>query len=131
MSKVATIVSVKWLAEKVAAPPKNFRILDGSWHLPSTGRVGKDEYAKEHVPGAQFFDIDECADPEATTLNHMLPKPAGKTFRRVKVVSSLLFTCYLGDCVSKDHVQTNNSIFGVRSSFPIVCLFCLTFMAIY
>jgi 3-mercaptopyruvate sulfurtransferase SseA len=80
MSKVATIVSVKWLAEKVAAPPKNFRILDGSWHLPSAGRVGKDEYAKEHIPGAQFFDIDECADPEATTLNHMLPKPAGKIF---------------------------------------------------
>jgi len=75
MSKVNPIVSVKWLAEKIASPPKNLRVLDGSWHLPMTNRVGRQEYLAEHIPGAQYFDIDECADPEAKTLNHMLPKP--------------------------------------------------------
>lgn len=76
MNKVDAIVSVKWLAEKIAKPPKNFRILDGSWHLPSANRNARAEYAREHIPGAMFFDIEACADQEATKLDHMLPKPA-------------------------------------------------------
>lgn len=75
MNSVNAIVTVKWLVEKLAASPKNFRVLDGSWHLPSTKRNPRAEYAREHIPGAMFFDIDGCADQD-TKLNHMLPKPA-------------------------------------------------------
>ena len=28
-------------------------ILDSSWHLPTTGRSGRDEYLQEHLPGAE------------------------------------------------------------------------------
>ena len=87
MHKVDAIVSVKWLADKIsitvkssqvktASSPKDFRVLDGSWHLPNAKRNASAEYDREHIPGAMFFDIDACADPEATKLNHMLPKPA-------------------------------------------------------
>ena len=76
MNKVDTIVSIKWLAETIAKSPKNFRVLDGSWHLPNANRNAKEEYTREHIPGAMFFDIDGCADLTATKLNHMLPKPA-------------------------------------------------------
>ena len=39
-------------------------ILDCQYHLPATNRVGKDEYAEKHIPGALFFDISECRDKE-------------------------------------------------------------------
>ena len=32
-------------------------ILDCQYHLSATNRVGKDEYAKKHIPGALFFDM--------------------------------------------------------------------------
>ncbi len=48
------------------------RIVDGSWHLPPTGRNGHDEYRQAHIPGAGFFDIDAISDPESS-LPHMMP----------------------------------------------------------
>ncbi|KAK7507157.1 hypothetical protein BaRGS_00001092 [Batillaria attramentaria] len=75
MNKISAIVSVKWLAEKLSTSPKNFRVLDGSWHLPIANRNARAEYEAKHIPGAQFFDIDECAD-KSTKLSHMLPKPS-------------------------------------------------------
>ena len=49
-------------------------VIDGSWHLPNTGRFGLVEFRLGHIPGAVFFDIDTIADL-ATPLPHMLPKP--------------------------------------------------------
>jgi thiosulfate/3-mercaptopyruvate sulfurtransferase len=34
-------------------------IVDGSWHLPPTGRNGRAEYEAGHIPGAVFFDLDK------------------------------------------------------------------------
>ena len=64
------IVETEWLAERLGAP--GIAILDGSWHLPSANRDARAEYNGEHIPGAQFFDIDEISD-EASGLPHMLP----------------------------------------------------------
>jgi thiosulfate/3-mercaptopyruvate sulfurtransferase len=47
-------------------------VLDGSWHLPTSGRDAKAEYLAEHIPGALFFDIDDLSD-EKSPLPHMLP----------------------------------------------------------
>jgi thiosulfate/3-mercaptopyruvate sulfurtransferase len=47
-------------------------IVDGSWHLPTSGRSGRTEYDKQHIPGAVFFDIDAVADT-SNPLPHMLP----------------------------------------------------------
>ena len=49
-------------------------VIDGSWHLPNTGRLGAVEFRLGHIPGAVYFDIDTIADL-GTALPHMLPKP--------------------------------------------------------
>jgi thiosulfate/3-mercaptopyruvate sulfurtransferase len=49
-------------------------VIDGSWHLPNTGRFGAVEFRLGHIPGAVYFDIDTIADRD-TALPHMLPKP--------------------------------------------------------
>ncbi|MEM7668548.1 MAG: 3-mercaptopyruvate sulfurtransferase [Pseudomonadota bacterium] len=74
------LVSTDWLHERLNAP--DIRILDGSMHLPDTGRNGRAEYDAGHLPGARFFDIDEIAD-EKSPLPHMLP-PAEKFISRVR-----------------------------------------------
>ena len=51
----------------------NLGVIDASWHLPNTGRIGAAEFRLAHIPGAVFFDIDAIADRE-TSLPHMLPK---------------------------------------------------------
>jgi thiosulfate/3-mercaptopyruvate sulfurtransferase len=64
------VVETDWLASHLDAP--DLVVLDGSWHLPTTGRSARAEYAAEHIPGALFFDIDEISD-ETSNLPHMLP----------------------------------------------------------
>lgn len=64
------IVETDWLAEHLGTP--GLVVLDGSWHLPDSGRNAKDEYLAEHIPGAIFFDIDDLVD-ETSDLPHMLP----------------------------------------------------------
>jgi thiosulfate/3-mercaptopyruvate sulfurtransferase len=49
-------------------------VIDASWHLPNTGRIGAAEFRLAHIPGAAFFDIDTIADLDSG-LPHMLPKP--------------------------------------------------------
>ena len=65
-------VSAAWLADNLGKP--GVKIVDGSWHLPPTGRNGAKEYAEAHLPGAMFFDLDAISDPDSS-LPHTLPKP--------------------------------------------------------
>ncbi|XP_049416742.1 thiosulfate sulfurtransferase-like [Epinephelus fuscoguttatus] len=68
------LVSAKWLANMVnrnLVGPR-LRILDTSWYLPMMKRDGKKEFAQSHIPGASFFDIDECSD-RTSKFDHMLP----------------------------------------------------------
>jgi thiosulfate/3-mercaptopyruvate sulfurtransferase len=60
------------LAAELGDP--NLAVIDGSWHLPNTGRLGAIEFRLAHIPGAVFFDIDAIAD-RTTDLPHMLPNP--------------------------------------------------------
>lgn len=64
--------STEWLEEHLYDP--RLRILDGSFHLPGSGRDPRAEYEAGHIPGAVFFDIDDICDP-ASPLPHMLPSP--------------------------------------------------------
>lgn len=66
------IVETDWLAEHLDAP--DLVLLDGSTHLPTSGRNAREEYTTEHIPGAAFFDINEVAD-KSNPLPHMLPPP--------------------------------------------------------
>ena len=63
-------VTTDWLAGRLGEP--GLGIVDASWHLPPTGRVGSEEFRLGHIPGAVFFDIDAIAD-KSTGLPHMLP----------------------------------------------------------
>jgi thiosulfate/3-mercaptopyruvate sulfurtransferase len=47
-------------------------VLDASWHLPTSGRNAKEEFAREAIPGAQFFDLDAISEPQSP-YPHMLP----------------------------------------------------------
>jgi len=64
------IVETDWLAAHLHAP--DLLVFDGSWHLPTSGRDAKAEYAAAHIPGALFFDIEDLVD-EKSPLPHMLP----------------------------------------------------------
>lgn len=66
------IVSTEWLEAHLGSP--DIAILDASWHLPTAGRDAKKEFEAAHIPGAQFFDIDELSDT-TSPLPHMLPPP--------------------------------------------------------
>jgi thiosulfate/3-mercaptopyruvate sulfurtransferase len=74
------LVSTDWLADHLEAP--DVRVLDASWTFPDSGRDARAEYAARHIPGAQFFDIDEIADT-TSPLPHMLP-PVEKFVSRVR-----------------------------------------------
>jgi thiosulfate/3-mercaptopyruvate sulfurtransferase len=64
------IVETQWLADRLGSP--DLVILDGTMHLPTSGRNAHAEYKAEHIPEALFFDIDAVAD-KSSPLPHMLP----------------------------------------------------------
>ena len=64
------LVGTDWLAANLAAP--DLVVIDGSWHMPATGRNARAEHQEKRIPGAVFFDIDEISD-ETSPLPHMLP----------------------------------------------------------
>jgi thiosulfate/3-mercaptopyruvate sulfurtransferase len=77
-----TLVSTEWLAAHLKDP--DLRVLDGSWHMPATGRDGRAEYEAAHIPGARFFDIDDIADARSD-LPHMAP-PMEKFMSRLRAM---------------------------------------------
>lgn len=76
-AQTRALLSGQWLANAInnnLVGPK-LRILDTSWYLPKMKRDPKAEFAQSHIPGASFFDIDECSD-KTSTFDHMLPTPS-------------------------------------------------------
>ena len=67
------LVTPLWLAERRADPL--VKVLDTSWYMPQAKRNPAAEFAAEHIPGAQFFDIDAQSDA-SSPWPHMLPSPA-------------------------------------------------------
>lgn len=65
-----SLVSTEWLAAHLHEP--DFVVVEASWHMPASGRDGRDEYLNAHIPGARFFDIEELSD-HSNTAPHMLP----------------------------------------------------------
>ena len=65
-------VTADWLLRHIDDP--DVIAVDGSWHMPTAGRSGREEYLAGHIPGAVFFDVDSVADT-TSSLPHMLPTP--------------------------------------------------------
>lgn len=65
-----SLVSTEWLAAHLSDP--DLVAVDCSWHMPASGRSGREEYVAAHIPGARFLDIDQVSDTAASSP-HMLP----------------------------------------------------------
>ncbi len=63
-----SIVSTSWLDKNHS----EVKIIDSSWHMANTNRNAYQEYKKEHIKNAIFFDIDKLSNKK-TELPHMLP----------------------------------------------------------
>lgn len=64
------LVSCEWLRQNLGN--SNQVILDASFFLPRQQRNAQEEFRHLHIPGAQFFDVDEIADL-TSPLPHTLP----------------------------------------------------------
>ena len=62
-----SLVDTSWLENNI----NKVKIIDCSWHMPQTKRNGFEEYMKEHIPEAIFFDLDKNSKLN-TDLPHML-----------------------------------------------------------
>ena len=65
-----SLVDTDWLETNI----NKVKIIDCSWHMPQTQRDGFEEYCKEHIPNAIFFDLDKNSKLD-TDLPHMLTDP--------------------------------------------------------
>ncbi len=68
-----SLVSTDWLDAHLGEP--DLVVVDASWHMPASGRSGREEYLRAHIPGARFLDIDELSD-HSNPSPHMLPSAA-------------------------------------------------------
>ena len=63
-----SLVSTEWLEKNL----NSVRIIDASWHMPSSERNAYNEYLKTHIENTVFFDLNKSSDDESL-LPHMLP----------------------------------------------------------
>lgn len=66
------LISTTALSEALARDEAT--LLDATFTMPGATPDAAELYAKRHIPGAIFFDVDAIADP-ASDLPHMLPTP--------------------------------------------------------
>jgi len=62
-----SLVNTGWLEKNL----DKVKIIDCSWHMPQTKRSGFEEYQKQHIESAIFFDLDKNSKID-TDLPHML-----------------------------------------------------------
>ena len=98
------LVSTAWLAQNLNQA--DVVVVDASWHMPLSGRDGRDEYLAMHIPGARFLDIDAVADTEHPAP-HMLPRAQefGAAMERIGVGRGDRIVVY-------DNSPTRNAVRG-------------------
>ncbi len=74
MESADPLISAADLKRAITAP--DVRVIDATWFAPFTNPVesGREAYARGHIPGAVYFDIDDIADT-TSPYPHMLPDP--------------------------------------------------------
>ena len=65
------LISTEQLAAHLG--DENLRIIDASWHLPTSNRDAKAEYLSSHIKGAVHFDLEQIAN-QTIDLPHMVAK---------------------------------------------------------
>lgn len=64
------LVEINWLKKNLNNP--EVKIIDGTWHMPSSGLNAFDIFKKKHIPNAIFIDLEEISD-QNSELPHMMP----------------------------------------------------------
>ncbi|OXS16333.1 sulfurtransferase [Zobellella denitrificans] len=67
----SALVDCDWLAAHLTHP--DLVVLDASWHMPAAGRDGEQEWRRQRITGARFFDFDRRIKDPHSPLPHMLP----------------------------------------------------------
>ena len=62
-----SLVETDWLEKNI----NDIKIIDCSWHMPQTKRNGLEEFKKQHITNAIFFDLDKNSKKNIE-LPHML-----------------------------------------------------------
>ena len=70
----ANFVTTDWLDAHLG--DADLRVIDASWHLPTTARKGDAEFRAAHIPGAVFFNIDAIADTSTGPAAHAARRPS-------------------------------------------------------
>ena len=55
------LISAKFALENLFSKAHTV-FLDATFHLPNFGRNALDEFNKEHIPNARFFDLDKISN---------------------------------------------------------------------
>ena len=69
------LITTAALAARIGGGDRHLVVLDASFYLPTEQIDPRAVFAQGHIPGAQFFDIDQVADQDSD-LPHMLPGSA-------------------------------------------------------
>lgn len=87
------LVETDWLAQHLEAP--DVVVLDCTLFLPVEKRNALAEFRDEHIPGAQYFDIDEIADT-SNPLPHMVPSAEkfSECVRKMGIGNETRVVCY-------------------------------------
>ena len=94
--KSSALIETDWLEAHLAAP--DVRVVDASYYLPGQEGDARADYEEAHIPGAQFFDIDDISDTE-NPLPHMLPSPEKFASRVRKLAACSRSASSCGPCI--------------------------------
>lgn len=88
MTDLPLLVPPSWLAAHLGEP--DVRVIDAAWHLPDTGRRGRDDYTAGHIPGAVFLDLStDLADLSAPVRNTIAsPDALARAFAQAGIGSA-------------------------------------------
>ena len=65
-----SLVSTEWLDNNHS----EVKIIDSSWHMPNINRNAYEEYKKEHIKNAIFFDIDKFSNKKTIVKQKNITK---------------------------------------------------------
>ena len=64
------LIEIDWLKENLNDP--QIKIIDGTWHMSTSGLNAFEIFKEKHIPNAIFVDLEETSD-QKSNLPHMMP----------------------------------------------------------
>ena len=64
------LIEIDWLKENLNDP--QIKIIDGTWHMPTSGLNAFEVFKEKHIPNAIYVDLEETSD-QKSNLPHMMP----------------------------------------------------------